>query len=141
MNKENTLYLFERYPLLFPKESRGNLMGSLMAFGFECGDGWFNLINSLCAIIQEHIDDKRDPESYNHIPDYPQVEVVQVKEKYGGLRFYTISCTDEVQSFIDAAEAMSYHTCDVCGTTKDVVLTEGWMQVICKKCLDEKTHK
>lgn len=25
-------------------------------FGFECGDGWYNLLHSACSVIQNHID-------------------------------------------------------------------------------------
>ncbi len=142
MNRENTEYLLTHYPKLFPQASRNaGPMRTLMGFGFECGDGWFALVNSLCAVIQDYIDNRQDPESFNHVKDYPQVEVLQVKEKYGGLRFYTLGHSDEIEHYINTAESMSYHICMTCGSTKDVTLTDGWIEAICKKCLDERTSK
>lgn len=140
MNKENTEYLLTRYPKLFPQAAREEgPMRTLMGFGFECGDGWFNLINSLCAIIQEHIDSRQKPEGFDYDPEYPQVEAIQVKEKFGGLRFYTLHHPQDLDKYISTAESMSYHICDVCGTTKDVTQTKGWIQTICKSCLTKAT--
>ncbi len=42
-------------------------------------------------------------------------KVFQVKEKFGGLRFYCDSSTDEIDALIRAAEEESTRTCDVCG--------------------------
>jgi hypothetical protein len=46
-------------------------------WGFECGDGWYDLIDALCSSLQNATEN-----------DAPQVVVVQVKEKLGSLRFY-----------------------------------------------------
>jgi len=42
MNKKNTERLFKKYPEFF--KYRDDMMASLMCFGFECGDGWYDLI-------------------------------------------------------------------------------------------------
>ena len=47
MNSSNSKLLFSRYPEMF--KNAHDLKQSLMGFGFECGDGWFNLINTLLA--------------------------------------------------------------------------------------------
>ncbi len=41
--------------------------------------------------------------------------LAQVKEKFGGLRFYVDDASDEVHAAIDRAERRSYRTCEVCG--------------------------
>jgi hypothetical protein len=125
MNKENTEKLFTTYPKLFPKDK--TLQESLMAFGFECGNGWFDLINKLCSDIQTYVD--------NHLELEFQPEVLQVKEKYGGLRFYITVGDGQIHHMISEAEKASYNTCEVCGTTPAKEIVEsGWISVRCKKC-------
>ena len=68
----------------------------------------------------------------------PYVEIVQVKEKFGGLRFYINGGDDYIDGMIDLAETMSYKTCETCGSTKNVGrTTKGWISTICKDCLDK----
>ena len=68
-----------------------------------------------------------------------QVVADQVKEKFSGLRFYRsggADGNDYIRGLIDMAEAISYHTCEVCGKTdKDVSATVGWITTICPECV------
>lgn len=48
-------------------------------FGCEIDDGWYSLLNSLCEEIMQ---------LYNRNACQPDIVVDQVKEKFGGLRFY-----------------------------------------------------
>ena len=43
MNTENTKKLIEAFPALY-RGYKKSPRESLMCFGFECGDGWFDLI-------------------------------------------------------------------------------------------------
>lgn len=93
---------------------------SLMCFGFECDDGWFDLIYKLSKDITA-ID--------------KTVMAMQVKEKFGGLRFYVGHASEEVFDLIDLAEEMSLKTCEKCGSTKGVALVgQGWVKSLCKNC-------
>ena len=68
-----------------------------------------------------------------------QVYAAQVKEKFGGLRFYTGPASDGIHSIISFAEALSYHICEVCGTTVRVGRTEdGWIFTCCEDCCHKK---
>jgi len=121
MNAKNTEYLWGRYPKLYQGRNFP-ITQSLIPFGFECGDGWFKLIDQLSADIT--LLDERDGS---------QTIAVQVKEKYGGLRFYIESGTDAVIEAIDKAEDLSLKTCEYCGepgTTRD----EGWVYTLCDAC-------
>ena len=60
------------------------------------------------------------------------VEIVQVKEKFGGLRFYTGASSPEFQAAVDEAEALSYVICDVCGEPGEP-RGGGWIRVLCDK--------
>ena len=83
------------------------LRNNLIAFGFECGDGWLPLINELCEKIEKLIDEKY-PEEKEYF------RVLQVKEKYAGLRFYISSAPGEIHELIDEYENKSYHICENC---------------------------
>jgi len=64
-----------------------------------------------------------------------QIEAVQVKEKFGGLRFYISGGDDEVYGMISLAEHLSYKICEWCGTLKEVkVYSEGWTRTLCPNC-------
>jgi hypothetical protein len=66
---------------------------------------------------------------------HPDIEINQVKEKFGGLRFYVGFTTREVWDIIEEMEKESYKTCEECGT-KEKVTTEGdgWLRTLCPGC-------
>lgn len=130
MKKELQEKLFEKYPKIFGDRKKSP-QETLMCFGCECGDGWYNLIDILCSQLQ-HETDKNG---------HPQVVAFQVKEKFGGLRFYIGEASDDQHAYISFAEAMSYHICESCGTMEDVeVRRGGWIVTLCNTC-DEKRKK
>src|SRR5690348_17215224 len=87
MNESNTKALLRDFPRLFRGVSKP-ITESLMAFGFECGDGWFALIYKLSADIQ-----KVSKESGLNSNSEQWPEVTQVKEKLGTLCFYLHTTT------------------------------------------------
>lgn len=102
-----------------------------MCWGFECGDGWYKLIYTLCESIQKHCDEN---------PDIQQVQAVQVKEKFGSLRFYTYGGDDFIYDLIDAAERESMDTCEECGSREKVTQSKnGWITFLCEKCHNKPT--
>lgn len=122
MNKENKLKLFTDFPNLYRGRNE-SITQNLMPFGFECGDGWFNLIYELSEKVS-----KLDPEC----------KAVQVKEKFGGLRFYTAATSKEVYDLISEYETRSYRTCEDCGDTKTAKPRDGgWIRTQCNKCYKE----
>ena len=58
---------------------------------------------------------------------------VQVKEKYGTLRFYMFCETDEICELIHEAEALSSQTCESCGASAKMRGTR-WFEVKCDAC-------
>ena len=120
MKAELVQKFFDRWPTWF-KGLTQSPMESCLAFGFECSDGWFDLLWNLCE----------DIEKLNPTEDF---YVDQVKEKYGGLRFYISCATNEIWDRISQAEYDSYKTCEICGS-KDNVTSEGsWITTFCKEC-------
>lgn len=114
--------LFQKFPSLFELAKEGPRV-SCMCFGFECGDGWYQLIHDLCGeiIASENGD---------------QVRAVQVKEKFGGLRFYTNGADEYVHFLIEEAEKKSYVTCEDCGKPGKP-RGGSWIRTLCDEC-DQK---
>jgi hypothetical protein len=106
-----------------------------MCWGFECGDGWFNILNQLMSNIQHHIDWKNRKEEV-----VAQVTLDQVKEKFGTLRFYYTGGDDYISGLVSMAESMSGVTCEGCGnpaTTSQVDPEKGitgWIRTQCQPC-------
>lgn len=96
-------------------------------FGFECGDGWYWLLDQLMNTIYKYCE-------LNH-KEFPNV--IQIKEKYGALCFYIQGSNEIIDGMIWQAEAMSYHICETCGTNKGVGQTEGWIYTTCWDCLEK----
>jgi hypothetical protein len=58
------------------------------------------------------------------------VTVAQIKEKFGGLRFYVHGGSQDLWHRIDAAEQASYHICEKCGAP-GVLRSGGWLKTLC----------
>jgi hypothetical protein len=69
MNQTLDKTLCERYPKIFA-DRHGDATATAMCWGFDCGDGWFNILDQLCAQIQHHIDWKTA--QYNRAARYNQ---------------------------------------------------------------------
>src|ERR1700749_1219843 len=95
------------FSLLYPVRHE-NTQCSPSHFGFEADDGWFQIIYELSAELDDLI--KRIPAG-----EREEYYAAQVKEKFGGLRFYMNGETDEMSRVIREAEAQSTVTCEVCG--------------------------
>lgn len=139
MNDENSKYLNEKYESIIRKHE---YKGNLMPFWFECGDGWFTIVDKLCANIMGHIEQQKSSLDFRkkrgetvEDSEYEQIEVkvAQVKEKFGGLRFYTYGGDDYVRGMIRFAESMSFVTCEVCGKAGKLG-GKGWFRTLCEPC-------
>lgn len=124
MKKELQDKLFKKYPKIF-RDRNKSPRDTCMCWGIETGDGWYWLIDMLCKQLQFDIDENNQP----------QILASQVKEKYGGLRFYTVGSTEKQEAQISLAETMSYHICEKCGSTKNVSQTKGWITSLCEDCM------
>jgi len=96
------------------------LQNNLLAFGWECDKGWYPLIQELIDKLNEFPED---------------IYVTQIKEKFGGLRFYIGGGTDKVYDLIHEYEEKSYKICEVCGKPGKTRERHGWYKTVCRKCL------
>jgi hypothetical protein len=119
---------FQEYELFAKKmEERFPKMFSNKYGGFAVGQGWWPILEALCANIQSHID-WRNRESET----VPQVVVEQIKEKFGGLRFYYQGGDEQIHGMVRMAEAWAANCCEECcapGTRRG----GGWIRTLCNK--------
>lgn len=132
MKKMTTENLIQKYPKIF-EQYEGN-PGMVNWYGVP--QGWLSIIDLLCGSIQNYIDGSsvwsKEQEKF---VSPPQVTCVQMKEKYGGLRFYTNGHNDIVEGMIQMAEYLCDNTCQDCGSTEDVGTTKGWVSTLCRTCV------
>lgn len=123
MRDELDKMLCERYPKMFVNRY-ADMKETAMCWGFDHGDGWFNIIDHLCFNIQSHINWRNSQRQlllkdnpYNRPihDEVPQVVVDQVKEKFGTLRFYYHGGDEVIDGMVRMAESMSGVMCEKCG--------------------------
>lgn len=131
MSPELDEKLCKKYPKIF-KNRDGSIMETCMTWGFECGDGWFNIIDILCKRIQDHIDWKSADLSEEN-KESLQVIADQVKEKFGTLRFYYHGGDEAIEGMVSMAEGMSHVTCENCGLPGSS-RRGGWVRILCDNC-------
>ena len=97
---EETAEFDSRLNQRFAFIKRGGYFGKGLHTGV--GPGWHELIWKLC----EDLEALDLPETF---------AVVQIKEKFGGLRFYENQVTSESKKLIGDAEDKSMEICELCG--------------------------
>jgi len=125
MKRELDELLCQRYPKMMVNRNK-SMIETCMCWGFDCGDGWFNILNQLMGSIQHHLDWKNK----NGLV-VEQVTLDQVKEKFGTLRFYYSGGDDVVDGMVRLAESMTCVTCEVCGSP-GTQNTGGWITTLCE---------
>jgi len=127
MNQELTNKLYKDFPELF--RGRGKSMGeSAMCFGFDCRDGWFQIIYDLSAEIMTLAEQA----------GIEAPEMVQVKEKFGGLRYYVDGGNGAIFSCIQKAGDESMDVCEICGNAGKI-RQGGWVQTLCDDHYEDAT--
>ncbi len=135
MNWDLNIALSEKYPKIFPYSE----------FYIACGDGWYHILDTMCAAIQAHIDQNASRTTVNLatgekeiLPPIPQVVATQIKEKFAGLRFYYDGGDDYICGLVTMAELMSEQTCEVCGDKGKIYTRRGWHVTLCEKHAKER---
>jgi len=115
----------KKYTIIKPDYS---LQSNLMAFGFECDEGWYPMIYELLDKIQAFVD--------TH-PDFADLEIMQIKEKYAGLRVYINYGPDEIYDLINEYENKSYSVCEICGKEGKERERGHWYKTLCEEHYEE----
>ena len=119
MTEDNEEKLLKSFPDLFMTDT----LGIPKFGGFQCGDGWYDLIREL----SEKIDYEK---TMQFGEESRELYAMQVKEKYGTLRFYMNVAIPEVNDLIWEYEAKSAVTCERCGKPGKIRDT-SWIQTLC----------
>ena len=132
MKQELDKLLCEKYPKMMINRNK-SMQETCMCWGFECGNGWFTILDQLMSNIQHHIDwnNKNFEKGYKQYKQVPQVTLDQVKEKFGTLRFYYQGGDDEISGMVRMAESMSAVTCEECGSP-GTTGGQGWITTLCE---------
>jgi hypothetical protein len=102
------------------------MKNTAMCWGFDCGDGWFLILLALSEKLERLILARPEDERENF-------RAVQVKEKYGTLRFYMSFTTDEMDKAIHQAELETDTTCEVCGRPGELRERKRWFYTACEE--------
>jgi hypothetical protein len=86
------------------------------------GKGWHNLVRELAVDLIALGWDRH---------------LYQLKEKFGGLRFYIGEATDEIFDLIAKAEEKSFKICERCGAPGKL-RNDGWLRTLCENCAHHK---
>jgi hypothetical protein len=84
--------------------------------GVQCNYGWYQLLIDLCTELK-----KANFTGY----------ILQIKSKFGGLRFYISSPTREQYHLIHKAEESSFTICEICGRQGKLRKIYGWLHTFC----------
>ena len=92
---------------------------------FCCDDGWAGIIKEMIDKLEPYLKDG--------------LKIIQVREKFGTLRFYCDGHeTEEVQNIIREGELKSETTCEQCGSDNAKSRNNGWIKTLCNRCHNER---
>ena len=125
MKEELELKLVEKFPELL-KDYKGAPHETCLAFGLECDDGWYKVVyntldrlNKICELADL------------------EINIAQIKEKFGRLRIYVhmIECEDRVVAdivwaIINDAETFSENVCEVTGEYGSMCKRRSWYKTL-----------
>lgn len=87
------------------------------------GKGWHPVIMELTAKIEAYNADKSGDDV---------IECHQIKEKFGGLRYYVSWGSEEVERWITEAERKTRDMCEFCGAVPVRATKSGWVKRLCE---------
>lgn len=124
-----------------------------------CDNGWYDLIYELSQNLETIALDQRQPKAqplfkkkvfgllakidpeFKYLPNklvnwcVPETDsrliVVQIKEKFGGLRYTVRNTNNEVRKLIHDAKEKSFTICEICGNKGEVYNIRGWLTTLC----------
>lgn len=129
MTNDKEMELRKNYPTLFMLKDEDypiNYNGG----GIHCYNGWYDLLNRTLAQIYFH--------------KYP-VDIIQIKEKLGGLRIYIKSRenldsidSDKIDMILNNAEIESKTICETCGKSGKLDSSNiHCIRTICDECIQK----
>ena len=115
MDDQKFKNLKEKYPLLYIELEY-----------IECSDGWYDLIDELSSKLEDLILELPPQDTF-------QFYAIQVKQKFGELRFYMTQTTQQMDTIIHEYMKKSQKICEFCGKEGKLDGT-SWLRVVCDAC-------
>lgn len=130
--------LVKKYPFLLPRNRFSGEPPDDYDYSYtewdlmEVEQGWYKMISLLIKDLRKELI------RCNYLNDY---RIMQVKEKYGGLRWYSggipIDC--DADKIADDYEYLSNYVCCKCGSLEaHNVNVFGWYTTICRDCFNKQ---
>ena len=121
--------LIAEYPFLLPRNVFTDKVSDDYDYHYTLLDdmprGWKKAFGEqLCRELKEALVKEGILEDYR---------VMQVKEKFGQLRWYDNCCSEKVYKVIDKYESLSEHTCIECGG-EGTMRNDSWISPYCDEC-------
>jgi len=128
--------LCKRYPFLIVHDWSGQPLGYEFTYLDDMPSGWRKAFGKdMCEEIRQVLI------KANYLYAY---RVAQVKEKYGGLRWYDDGAPSSIyRELIDTIckyEMLSYRTCICCGRPATKI-SKGWISPFCDKCAEKLSNR
>ena len=123
MNEQLSEKLMSSFPILYRKCDE-NKRYSFSLYGFECGDGWFDMLFELSGKIEKELE---------KFPEDEKPCVLQVKQKFGELRFYMSNHDEVISGLIEECSNKSITVCEQCGSLGEI-RPYRWIQCLCLEC-------
>ena len=119
MSPEKAERIFQEFPDIFHKDK--------LIYGFDCQDGWFDLLWRLSCQLREYKDQFTDFECF---------EIMQVFQDVGGLRIQIAGGNEGIQNLIQETEEKSWSICELDGEPATGVFfcAPSWFRCLCKTC-------
>ena len=133
--KEENKELIEKHPYLLPRDFLGNKIENYnyeFTYLDDMPQGWRAAFGGqMCNEITEFL------KAHDFLYQY---RVVQIKEKFGELRWYDNGGPDGLYDIIGKYEILSGKTCICCGDVATKYST-GWISPYCEKCANNLSTK
>ena len=120
MTELNKQLLFAAGPSIFRKDSH-----IVKTATIDCSDGWLSILLDLVIKLEAR---------NSKLPYHQRLGVMQIKEKFGTLRFYVDQLEGLDEQDIQDAEEKSTITCEDCGA-RGFLFDDGWMRTLCDPCV------
>jgi len=127
--------LLDKYPKIL-RDMGGDPRVTCMAFGIECDNGWYSILDKCMEKLQYFCD------ICAKVNSPVQVVADQIKEKFGTLQFY-FSVEGEVEDYqlqysiieniIDNAQLESRYTCEITGDSGALCKKGRWLKTLCRQ--------
>lgn len=118
--------LLKEFPVLY-REMFGPMDKTCMSHGVAIGSGWFDLLYDMSVKLNKLLE------------VYPDLCILQVKEKFANLRVYISQHSKEIGDIINEAVRLSTITCEECGSQENVdVRGRYWIKTICAPCQEKR---